>query len=81
MPESFSNFFTTAPAQHNFNTRGSCNNTIIKSITNSVTYGLKSVKHSAASYWNAIIKHIKTRGIDRQDLMKPLKECIFDSYN
>ena len=42
VPESFSNFFTTAPAQHNYNTRGSRKNTIIKSITNSVTYGLNS---------------------------------------
>ena len=79
LPESFSNFFMTAPAQHNYNTRGSRNNTIIKSITNSVNYGLNSVKHGAASDWNAIIKHTNTIGIDRQDLMKSLKECIFDS--
>ena len=57
LPESFSNFFMTAPAQHNYNTRGSCNNSIIKSITNSVTYGLNSVRHRAASDWNVIIKH------------------------
>ena len=48
----------TAPAQHNYNTRGSHNNTIIKS-TNSVIYGLVSVKHRAASDWNAMTKDIK----------------------
>ena len=80
LPESFSNFFMTAPAQHNYNTRGSRNNSITKSITNSVTYGLNYVRHRAASDWNAIIKHINTIGIDRQDLMKSLKERIFDSY-
>ena len=36
LPESFSNFFKTAPKQHKNNTRGSRNNTIIKPITNSV---------------------------------------------
>ena len=80
LPESFSNFFMTAPAQHDYNTRGSRNNSIIKSITNSATYGLNSVKHRAASDWNATIKHINTIDIDRQDLMKSLKERIFDSY-
>ena len=79
LPESFSNFFTTAPAQHNSNTRGSCNNTILKSITNSVTYGMNSVEDRAASDWNAIIKHINAIGIDRQDLMKSLKKRIFVS--
>ena len=58
LPESFSNFFMTAPAQHNYNTRGSFNNTIIKSITNSVAYGLNPVKHRAASNWDTIIKYI-----------------------
>ena len=80
LPKSFSKLFTTAPAQHNYNIRGSCNNTIIKSITNSVIYGLNSVKHRATSDWNAMIKDINTLGIDRQDLMKSLKERIFESY-
>ena len=78
LPESFSNFFMTAPAHHNDNTRGGCNNSIMKSITNLITYGLNSVKHRAGSDWNAIIKH--RIGIDRQDLMKSLKERIFGSY-
>ena len=30
LPKSFNKFFTTAPAQHSYNTRGSRNNTIIK---------------------------------------------------
>ena len=47
LPESFCNFFMTEPAQHYYNTRGSGNNTIIKSITNSVTYGLNFAKHRA----------------------------------
>ena len=83
LPESFSNVFTTTPAQHNYNTRSSRNNTIIKSITNSVTYGLNSVKHRPASDWNAMTKHINTIEIDRQDLMiKYLKtfDKIFDFY-
>ena len=65
LPKSFNKFFTTAPAQHNYNTRASHNNTTIKSITHSVIYGLNSVKHRAASDWNAIIKDINTIGIDR----------------
>ena len=80
LPKSFSKFFTTAPVQHNYNTRGSRNNTIIKSIANSVIYGLNSVKHRVASDWNAMIKDINAIGIDRQDLMKSLKEHIFESY-
>ena len=80
LPKSFNKFFTTAPAQHNYNTRGSHNNTIIKSITNSVIYGLNSVKHRATSDWNAMIKDINTTCTDRQDLMKSLKECIFGFY-
>ena len=80
LPKSFNKFFTTAPAQHNYNTRGSYNNTTIKSITHSVIYGINSVKQRAASDWNAMIKDINTIGIDRQDLMKSLKERIFESY-
>ena len=80
LPKSFNKFFTTAPAQHNYNARGSPNNTIIKSMTNSVIYGLNSVKHRAASDWNAMIKDINTVGIGRQDLMKSLKKRIFESY-
>ena len=80
LPRSFNKSFSTAPAQHNYNTRGSSNNTIIKSITNAVIYGLNSVKHRIASDWNAMIKDINTIGTDRQDLMKSLKEGIFESY-
>ena len=29
---------------------------------------------------NTITKHVNTIGIDRQDLMKSVKECIFDSF-
>ena len=80
LPKSFNKFFMTAQAQKNYNARGSRNNTIIKSITNSVIYGLNSVKHRAASDWNAMIKDINIIGIDRQDLMKSLKERIFEPY-
>ena len=66
LPKSFSKFFTTAPAQHNYDTRGTRNNTIVKSITNSVIYGLNSVRHSDTSDWNAMIKDINTIGIDRE---------------
>ena len=71
--QKFQQLLTTAPAQHNYNTRGSRNKTIIKSITNSVTYGLNFVKYRDASDWNAMRKHINTIGIDREDLMKFLK--------
>ena len=70
MPESFYNFFTTATAQHIYNTRGSPNNTIIKATTNSVTYGLNSLKQRGASDWNGRIKHFNTMGIDRQEILK-----------
>ena len=80
LPRSFNKSFSTAPAQHNYNTRGSRNNTIIKSITNAVIYGLNSVKHRTASDWNAVIKDINTIGTDRQDLMKSLNEGVFESY-
>ena len=76
LPKSFNKFFMTAQAQQNYNARGSRNNTIIKSITNSVIYGLNSVKHRAASDWNAMIKDINIIGIDRQDLMKSLTTLI-----
>ena len=58
LPKSLIKFFMTAPAQHNYNTRGSHSNTIIKSITNSVIYGLDSAKLRAASDWNAMTKDI-----------------------
>ena len=80
LPKSFNKLFMTAPDQHNYNTRGSRNNTIIKSITHPVIYGLNSVKHRAASDRNAMIKDINTIGIDRQEPMKSLKERIFESY-
>ena len=41
---------------------------------------MNSVKHRAASDWNATIKHINTTDTDRRDLLKSLKECIFESY-
>ena len=49
LPSSFNNFFTTAENQHLYNTRGRSNNSIIKTISKSTTYGLNSVKHRAAS--------------------------------
>ena len=73
--ESFSKLFTTAPVKHNFNTRGSSNKTIIKSITNSVTYVVNFVKHRVTLDWNAIIKHISAIGIDRQELMINFDSC------
>ena len=57
LTESLSNFFTTAPAKHCYNTRGSHNKASINSITNSVIYELNSANHRPASDWNAIIKH------------------------
>ena len=42
LPENFKDFFLTAENQHNYNTRGTTNKTIIKTTINSTTYGLNS---------------------------------------
>ena len=60
-------------------------NTIIKTLSNSTTYGLNSVKHKAVSEWNEITRTINT--IDQNNLIsrikfvKSLKEHIFSSYD
>ena len=42
MPSNFEDFFTTSENQHPYNTRGRKNNTIIKTLSSSTTYGLNS---------------------------------------
>ena len=67
LPKSFNKFFTTAPAQHNYNTRQrqlqqyhyKINNTF----SNLWTKLFKSIKHRAASDWNAMIRDINTIGM------------------
>ena len=50
IPSNFEDFFTTSENQH------ACN-TIIKTLSNSTTYGLNCVRHRAASEWNEINKN------------------------
>ena len=83
MPFSFEDLFSTSENQHSYNTRGRKNNTIVKTLPNSTTYFLNSVRHRAASKWNEIIKTINT--IDQNNLIsktkfvKSLKEHILSS--
>ena len=77
--ENFKDFFQTAANQHNYNTRGTTNKTIIKTTINSETYGINSVKNRAASDWNHISKNLNTE--DKSQLIKSLREYIFNSYN
>ena len=59
LPENFQAFFPTAANQHNYNTRGNANKTIIKTTVNWTTYGLNSIKDRAASDWNQISKKLE----------------------
>ena len=68
LPEYFKGFFQTAANQHNYNTRGTTNKTIIKTTINSKTYGLNSIKNRAASDWNQILKNLNTE--DKPQLIK-----------
>ena len=52
LPKNFEDFFETAANQHNYNTRGTTNKTIIKTTINSTTYSLNSIRNRAASNWN-----------------------------
>ena len=60
LPEIFKDFFVTAENQHNYNTRGITNKTIMKTTVNSTTYGLNSLNYRAASDWNQISKNLIT---------------------
>ena len=60
MPSNFDNFFSTSKNQHPYNTRCRKNNTIIKTLSNSTTYGLNFVRHRAASEWNELTRTINT---------------------
>ena len=68
LPENFKDFFQTAANQNNYNTRGTTNKTITKTTINSTTYGL-----------NQISKNLNTA--DKPQLIKSLREYIFNSYN
>ena len=79
LPENFKDFFQTAANQHSCNTRGTTNKTIIKTTINSTLYGLNSIKNGASSDWNQISKNLNTE--DKPQLIKSLREYIFNSYN
>ena len=72
-------FFLTEENQHDYNTRGTTNKTITKMTVNSTTYGLNSVQCREASEWNQISKNLNTE--DKSQLIKSLREHIFNSYN
>ena len=79
LPENFKDFFFQIAAnQHNYNTRGTTNKTIIKTTINSTTYCLNSIKYRSASDWNEISKNVNTK--DKSQLIKSLREHIFNSY-
>ena len=79
LPENFKDFFLTAENQHNYNTKGTTNKTIIKTTINSLTYGLNSVQYRAASVWNQISKNLNTE--DKTQLIKSLRKHILNSCN
>ena len=79
LPENFKDFFKTAANQHNYNTRGTTNKTIIKTTINSTACGLNSIQNRAASDLNQISKNLDTE--DKPQLIKSLREYIFNSYN
>ena len=79
LPENFKDFFLLTETQHNYNTRGTANKTILKTTINSTTYGLNSVKYRAATEWNKLSKHLNTE--DKSQVIESLKEQIFNSYN
>ena len=79
LPENFKDFFQTAANQHNYNTRGTTNKTIIKTTINSTTYGLNSIRNRATSDWSQISKNLNTE--DKPQRIKSLREYIFNSYN
>ena len=78
LPENFKDFFQTAANQHNCNTRGTTNKTIIKTTINSTTYSLNSIENRAASDWNQISRNLNTE--DKPQLINSLREYIFNSY-
>ena len=78
LPENFKDFFQTAANQHN-NTSGTTNKTIIKTTINSTTYSLNSIKNRTASDWTQILKNVNTA--DKPQLIKSLREYIFNSYS
>ena len=84
LPNTFAEYFITASNQHRYNTRGSKYKTIIKTINNSTTYGLNSIKQRAASDWNEVMKQINTLDngsfVSRTKFAKLYKENIFNSY-
>ena len=79
LPENVKDFFQTATNQHNYNTRGTTNEAIVKTTINSTTYGLNSIKSRAALNWNQISKNLNTA--DKPRLIKSLRGYIFNSYN
>ena len=79
LPENFKDFFLTAENQHNYNTKGTTNKTIIKTTITSLTYGLNSVQYRTASVRNRISKKLNTE--DKTQLIKSLREHIFNSCN
>ena len=56
----FDDFFTTLENLHSYNIRTRKNNTIIKTLPNSRTYGLYSVRHRAITEQSEITRTINT---------------------
>ena len=83
-PNTFAEYFIIASNQHKYNTRGFKYKTIIKTIKNSTTYGLNSIKHRVASDWNEVTKQINKLDngnfVSRTKFAKSNKENNLNSY-
>ena len=83
MSSNVNSFFTTLENQRSYNTMDK-RNVIIKTLPNSTTYGLNSVRRRATSEWNEITRTVNT--IDQNNLISrikfvnSLKEHILNSY-
>ena len=84
LPSTFAEYFIIASNQHKYNTRGFKYKTIIKTIKNSTTYGLNSIKHRVASDWNEVTKQINKLDngnfVSRTKFAKSNKENNLNSH-
>ena len=81
MPENFKDFFQIAANQNNYNTRDVPSQIkLLSKIQLTTTYSLlNSIKNREASDWNQISKNLNNA--DKPQLIKMLREYIFNSYN
>ena len=83
LPQTFNDYFKTAKKQHNYNTRGSRNQHIIKPVVRTTQYGLNSVIYKSATSWNLLVNQININDetLTKRKFIKLLKEKISSNYN